>query len=896
MIPTTYKDYYGDETRWFIGTVLQTHGDPDELGRVKVRIFGIHPEDIPVEDLPWASVVLPSTEAGTSGFGANVGVKNNAQVWGIFLDGRNSQLPLILGSIPKNEQKISPRYKYDPEFQEKGFGNGNVSTGTEDPSFGVGRGQGRIRNGYSGKTRNQPPHPVLLQIISEAGKAAGVDILITSAGQDPAHYPNARRVGRTIRHDLGRAVDVQLYDGDQLQRSTRPNPIMAKFIAECVARGAKGIGCGPGYGENPRDAMIHVDLIGEHQNPNTGKFGSSYWGAGFRKSNAPYWVVNAYNSGIANGGNKPATTVPKQQLQTAVQRPSQASGEFDVYADKNKTQRAALEGNTKSTKKSGVTVVGARVGNEEVQEGPSLGIIDDNATENTTKKVENTSVVSDLTGGTISNGALEEKVIQANPRGMEEAYKKLGLSPQSVRAKVKDASPLPDDAEEAVKVHQETGVENALATEALDTSRKINTELGNPLGYLNEFGGIGSPVTNILAQQLSNVYNNTGVVDLYRETRFVPEGTKLVNDKGGKVEPPVSVEAGGKSNVTKIITDADEDVPNERTTYKVGQDDGNWVGANTRGSLTGGSFVFKRLTTTDHIESEFRFAANQRDIACMIIDWSNLGSKHDHVTVDAIHDLIVAEHNQKYGSDAVNNDPSKYGIQTHMYMHCSGIIKKVVPMKNPVYTLLYPKMQPVFANAIHLTINAAPDSPMTSEQMRSLDGILRTFIKSFPGAPIFGYRDIDMVKSNGPGFNVRNYVSSKFPKSSVLIDEKVTKVPPLNELADAKPIYVAKPQTSNVKLPNPDKTIKTIKEITPDLVALAEQFGLDNIRSIETLQKKAEQVFLSLGDGSGKSNSATGTLDAEQVSKILNNLSTKVGALKSNKVFDISTRTFKDAE
>ena len=106
MIPTTFKEYYGDETRWFVGTVVQVDGDPYQLGRVKVRIYGVHPDDpvqATIDDLPWASVVLPSTEGGSSGIGANVGLKERAQVFGVFLDGKNSQLPLVLGSIPKIE-------------------------------------------------------------------------------------------------------------------------------------------------------------------------------------------------------------------------------------------------------------------------------------------------------------------------------------------------------------------------------------------------------------------------------------------------------------------------------------------------------------------------------------------------------------------------------------------------------------------------------------------------------------------------------------------------------------------------------------------------------------------------------------------------------------------------
>ena len=109
MIPNIYKEYYGDETRWFIGIVVSIN-DPEELGRVKVRIFGIHSDntvDIPTVDLPWAHIVAPITEGGSSGIGANTGIKPLAQVYGIFIDGKNSQVPLIIGSIPKIESGVT---------------------------------------------------------------------------------------------------------------------------------------------------------------------------------------------------------------------------------------------------------------------------------------------------------------------------------------------------------------------------------------------------------------------------------------------------------------------------------------------------------------------------------------------------------------------------------------------------------------------------------------------------------------------------------------------------------------------------------------------------------------------------------------------------------------------
>ena len=99
-------NYYGDNSRWFMGTVVNIN-DPLELGRIKVRIFGVHTANtamIEEGDLPWAQVIIPVTEGGSSGIGTNIGIKVQAQVYGVFLDGKDSQLPLVLGSVPKYER------------------------------------------------------------------------------------------------------------------------------------------------------------------------------------------------------------------------------------------------------------------------------------------------------------------------------------------------------------------------------------------------------------------------------------------------------------------------------------------------------------------------------------------------------------------------------------------------------------------------------------------------------------------------------------------------------------------------------------------------------------------------------------------------------------------------
>jgi len=93
--------FYGDQPiRWFIGVVVEKGNDEPQLGRVKVRVQGVHGPDVSNEDLPYAQVMIPSTEPGTSGLGWNSALEPSATVFGMFLDGDQSQLPMVMGSLP----------------------------------------------------------------------------------------------------------------------------------------------------------------------------------------------------------------------------------------------------------------------------------------------------------------------------------------------------------------------------------------------------------------------------------------------------------------------------------------------------------------------------------------------------------------------------------------------------------------------------------------------------------------------------------------------------------------------------------------------------------------------------------------------------------------------------
>src|ERR1019366_3560205 len=94
----TEKWYSGqDQFVWWTG-VIESRMDPLALGRVQVRIHGLHNSslvDIPTDHLPWAHASFAFNES------KNVSVPQEAEiVWGFFADGPNKQNPIVVGVLP----------------------------------------------------------------------------------------------------------------------------------------------------------------------------------------------------------------------------------------------------------------------------------------------------------------------------------------------------------------------------------------------------------------------------------------------------------------------------------------------------------------------------------------------------------------------------------------------------------------------------------------------------------------------------------------------------------------------------------------------------------------------------------------------------------------------------
>lgn len=121
---------------WWTG-VVEDIADPLETGRVKVRIFGYHNPnrtELEVKELPFATPIMPVSNAGVNGIMENHSLVCGSMVVGYFADGEDGQIPMILGSI-------AGQYPSGHKFLDTGF---------EDPNKNWPRDKDKP-DGYAGK-------------------------------------------------------------------------------------------------------------------------------------------------------------------------------------------------------------------------------------------------------------------------------------------------------------------------------------------------------------------------------------------------------------------------------------------------------------------------------------------------------------------------------------------------------------------------------------------------------------------------------------------------------------------------------------------------------------------------------------------------------------------------
>ena len=124
----------------FYKGVVEDRNDPLQLGRVRVRVLGVHSEDpslIPTKDLPWAPVHASAQNPAISGLGWSAnGLVPGSWVRVYFADGDSKQIPIVDASLPG----INPQNKPIPTSnttKTTTVSTGNNANNSSNGNFGT---------------------------------------------------------------------------------------------------------------------------------------------------------------------------------------------------------------------------------------------------------------------------------------------------------------------------------------------------------------------------------------------------------------------------------------------------------------------------------------------------------------------------------------------------------------------------------------------------------------------------------------------------------------------------------------------------------------------------------------------------------------------------------------
>ena len=105
-----------DGFRWWVGQIPPMESMSEQFegqgwgNRFKVRILGYHTLDeneLPNEDLPWAIVMLGTTDGtGSANFAKSTKIRPGDVVFGFFIDGDNAQNPVIMGLLGNTDRYL----------------------------------------------------------------------------------------------------------------------------------------------------------------------------------------------------------------------------------------------------------------------------------------------------------------------------------------------------------------------------------------------------------------------------------------------------------------------------------------------------------------------------------------------------------------------------------------------------------------------------------------------------------------------------------------------------------------------------------------------------------------------------------------------------------------------
>lgn len=590
-----------------------------------------------------------------------------------------------------------------------------------------------------------------------------------------------------------------------------------------------------------------------------------------------------------------AGVIPKQSLDNSLTKESNAVKKLDEQVQVSITQTVASEGSVLNAsignEKDGFISLTAATTKGTANEGPAIAIMGANIKQgNVTKTVSASAKLSSVTGGTKGTTAvLNETIVQASPKGISKALTAtVGLNSTQVQLAISESSPIPSQAQAAVKSEIEEGGPAAkAATQVTAASVEVTREIENPFGSVNPFGSIGSAFGNIMGH-ITSVNIGAGAYKNPLDVIKVAVSDTIKDRTGAAVLTPNILNGNGTTNLSVSVMKSKLENPNvkllpdtakpgERTTgyngintklqgYNVGKNLDQYPAlqakirkdGNTDGVVEGGSYLLPILNNQFELEGEF--TALERPITTLIIrhDKPYKAKVTTRWQAEIYHVATRKKWIKRYGAAAITNTPLDYVFPAHMFVGDTGNIKIMTPFEYEIPKVVGKKNYIPNAIVVYLQGDGS-QSPITSDQFEVLSLIAKSFLKIYPGGEILGLNDVNESSSyrNNPSFNVRDFIKSKFRKPSVTEENEQAVVPAPADLADATPKNVVLPKRQPAARPNISNIAITQNKIAvPTTTITTQNYVTSQSQALDLIKQRKDAVRIGdLTTGSGLTSS-----------------------------------------
>ena len=486
----------------------------------------------------------------------------------------------------------------------------------------------------------------------------------------------------------------------------------------------------------------------------------------------------------------------KTQFQLGLEK-NFLNGQMSLFGNNieiNKTQEAGKKAQSQrasvQVSKNG-SVLGLNVGGlvslaENVQEKivttdePVISILTDTVQNVNLSKVSvSKSDISTLTGKATENGFLNVTLTTGAPVGLNTALSDAGVPASLRKAALEVASTVPSEViEVSVDTNPLQKIASGFTKQIQKTVKTQNENLGNPLGFNKLLGQIGLPKTNVLGSLIGKLLGVVGISLPGDIMPSLPAGVSIPTDIP---TPPDIIQSNSFTNISKNVNKpqlVSPQVKNSIPPYNPIAEGRKFQGV--RSSTSNSTYVFEDIGGPEELKFELMNAT--RELTTMVVHWSKTPSDLDWGSkeIAELHTStqVATRPDGISGPAFLESLDINGGLQFHYIIKKNGTIQRGRPVD-----ISGPTLTGFGQYAVHVAFVAGFTCPsgtpnkekflseasITSEQWKSFDELIKAFDAAKNGSAEFvGFNQMPYGLT-GPGFDVQEYVKSKFNKSTVYI-------------------------------------------------------------------------------------------------------------------------------